>query len=122
MRNDLPDKKFLDGIRETLDRKADALDEETLLRLRRVRLDALETAGKRRTLFAFPRWLTAGGLATAAVVAVAVSVWTFTARQQSPASLPEEVEVLVIKDHLDLYEDLEFYRWLSADESKGKAR
>ena len=122
MRNELPDKKFLDGIRETLDRNTEALDEETLLRLRRIRLEAQETAGRRRTLFAVPRWLTAGGLATAAVVAVAVSVWTFSARQQLPASLPEDVEVLAIKDHLDLYEDLEFYRWLTVDEAKGKAR
>jgi len=122
MRNELPDKKFLDGIRETLDRNADDLDEETLLRLRKVRLETLETAGRRRTLFALPRWLTASGLATAAVVAVAVSVWTFSARQQLPASIPEDVEVLVIKDHLDLYEDLEFYRWLTADEAKGNAR
>jgi hypothetical protein len=122
MKNELSDKKFLDGIRESLDRDADALDEETLLRLRRIRLDALETPGTRRTLFAFPRWLTAGGLTTAAVVAVAVSVWTISVRQRQPVSLPEEVEVLVIKDHLDLYEDLDFYRWLTADESKGKTR
>jgi hypothetical protein len=122
MRNELPDKKFLDGIRETLDRNADLLDEETLLRLRSIRLDSLETTRRRPTLFVFPRWLTAGGVATAATVVVAVSVWSFSARQRVPASLPEDVEVLAIKDHLDLYADLDFYRWLSADEAKGKTR
>jgi hypothetical protein len=122
MSNGLPDKEFLDNIRETLDRNADDLDEKTLLGLRRIRLDALEVAGQRQRLFAFPRLITAGGIATVAVLAVTVSIWSFSARQRLPVNLPEDVEVLVVKDHFDLYEDLDFYRWLDVAESKGNGR
>ena len=122
MSSGLPDKEFLGKIRETLDRHAEDLDEKTLLGLGRVRLNALESSGQRQRLFGFPRLITAGGFATAAVVAVAVSFWSFSARQRLPVSLPEEVEVLEVKDHFDLYEDLDFYRWLNASESKGKER
>jgi hypothetical protein len=122
MSNGLPDKEFLDKIRETLDRNADDLDEKTLLGLRRIRLDALEGAGQRQRLFAFPRLITAGGIATVAVLAVTVSIWSLSARQRLPVNLPEDVEVLVVKDHFDLYEDLDFYRWLDVAESKGNGR
>ena len=122
MSSELPDKEILDKIRETLDRNTDDLDEKTVLSLKRIRLDALESAGQRQRLFAFPRLITAGGFATLAVVAVAVSIWSFSARQRLPVSLPEDVEVLVVKDHFDLYEDLDFYRWLNVAESKGNVR
>lgn len=122
MSSGLPDKEFLGAIRETLDRHAEDLDDQTLLSLGRVRLNALESSGQRQRLSGFPRLITAGGFATAAVVAVAVSFWSFSARQRLPVSLPEEVEVLEVKDHFDLYEDLDFYRWLNASESKGKER
>jgi hypothetical protein len=122
MNNNSSDKEFLDGVRDALDRNTASLDEDTLLQLRRIRLDALETAGQRRKFFAFPRLVTAGGLATAVIVAVAVSFWSTPPRQTLPVSHPEDVEVLVIKDHLDLYQDLDFYRWLSQAETKGKGR
>jgi hypothetical protein len=122
MSSELPDKEILDKIRETLDRNTDDLDEKTVLSLKRIRLDALESAGQRQRLFAFPRLITAGGFATLAVVAAAVSIWSFSARQRLPVSLPEDVEVLVVKDHFDLYEDLDFYRWLNVAESKGNGR
>ena len=122
MSSELPDKEILDKIRETLDRNTDDLDEKTVLSLKRIRLDALESAGQRQRLFAFPRLIKAGGFATLAVVAVAVSIWSFSARQRLPVSLPEDVEVLVVKDHFDLYEDLDFYRWLNVAESKGNGR
>jgi hypothetical protein len=122
MNNESSDKEFLEGVREALDRNTDSLDEDTLLRLRRIRLDALESAGLKRRFFPFPRLVTAGGVATVAIVAVAVSIWSTSVRQKLPVSHPEELEVLVTKDHLDLYQDLDFYRWLSAEETKGKGR
>jgi len=116
------DKELLEGVRDALDRHAASLDEETLLRLRGVRFEALERQERRRAFFAFPRLVTAGGVATAVVVAVAISVWSTATRPKFPVSHPEELEVVAIRDHLDLYQDLEFYRWLSADEMKGQGR
>jgi hypothetical protein len=122
MKNYSSDKEFLEGVRDALDRNAVSLDEDTLLRLRQIRLDAVESAGRGRRFFAFPSLVTAGGLATAAVVAVAVAIWSEPARQPLPVSHPEDVQVLVAKDHLDLYQDLDFYRWLSQNEMKGNGR
>ena len=141
MSSELPDKEILDKIRETLDRNTDDLDEKTVLSLKRIRLDALESAGQRQAGVG-----DCGGLQRQRVrdrlfdgqrhdlrlrdprvreqrcAALAVSIWSFSARQRLPVSLPEDVEVLVVKDHFDLYEDLDFYRWLNVAESKGNGR
>ena len=122
MSKESPDKEFLNGIRETLDASVDNLDEQTLLRLRRIRLDVLESAVKRRRLFGMPRWVTAGGFATVAVVAVTISIWLTSSQQRLPVRHVEEVEILTTQEHLELYKDLDFYRWLSDAETKGKER
>jgi len=122
MSEESPDKEFLDGIRETLDTGVDNLDEQTLLRLRRNRLNVLESAVKRRRLFGMPRWITAGGFATVAVVAVTISIWFASSQQRLPVRHVEEVEILTTQEHLELYEDLDFYRWLTDAETKGKVQ
>jgi hypothetical protein len=122
MNNHSADKEFLEKVHDALNGNTASLDEDTLLRLRRIRLDALESAGTRSKFFDFPRLVTAGGLATAVIVAVAVSIWSTPAQQKLPVSHAEDVEVLVVKDHLDLYQDLDFYRWLTQNETKGQSR
>ena len=83
---------------------------------------ALEVAGDNvRAGSAFPRWRdTAGGLTTVASHGVAVSLWFGGSRQNLPLRQPDEVEILTAQEHLELYEDLEFFRWLAAEDSRGK--
>ena len=109
------EKLFLENVRKELDAGLDTLDTETLLRLRHARQRALGEAERTRRRFALPKWVTAGGLATAMVVAVAVSFWSATSREVLPVQQAEDVEILTARDSVELCKDLEFYRWLEDD-------
>ena len=120
MRPKASDEQLRHAARTMLDQATEKLDEVTALRLRRARLAALDHARpSRRPWFAIPRWVTAGGLTTAAVMVVAVSFWSGS-REDMPVRQPEEVAILTAQEQLELYEDLEFYRWLATDDSRGK--
>lgn len=106
---------FLEKARKELDAGAENLDAETLLRLRQARLRAVEEAGRRRWWrLAVPRWVTAGGLATAIMLVVAVSVWFNASQERLPVRQAEDVEIVTAQENLDISKDLEFYRWLAA--------
>lgn len=107
------DRELLEKVRATLDASTEDIDAATLRRLRQSRLDALEAAGAKRRLFFLPRWATAGGVATVAVLGVAASVWLSATRPVLPEKQVEDLEIITAKEQLDLYADLEFYRWLA---------
>jgi len=107
------DRELEEKIREALDESVASLDGNTLRRLQRIRLDALEVDRSAHRLFALPRWVTAGGFATSAVLVVAVSVWLSTARHTLQVKQAEDLEIITAQEHLELYEDLDFYRWLA---------
>ena len=99
--------------RRVLDAGLETLPPSVINRLRLARQQTL--AGEVRThrpWLAFPRWVTAGGLATAAVAILTVSLWVAVPRQQHRA-LDAELERITTKEQLELYEDLEFFRWLA---------
>ena len=119
MTGKMSEEEFQAEVRKTLDLTTEALDQETLRRLRAARFEALELAGAGRvSWFGLHRWLTAGGLTTVTVLALGISLWIVAPRQNLlPVRQPDEVEILTSQDQLDLYKDLEFYRWLEADAS-----
>lgn len=120
MNMDERERRFLEKIRSELDAGAENLDRETLRRLHGARVTALAEVERRRTgWLRIPRWVTAGGVATAAVVVVAVSIWLAEPRQTLPARQAEDLEILTAQEHLEMYKDLEFYRWL-ADADNGR--
>ncbi len=120
MNLDERERYFLEKARNELDSAAENLDEETVRRLRGARFTALAEAERRGIgWLRIPRWMTAGGLATVAVVGVAVSIWLGEPRHTLPARQAEDVEILTASEHLDMYKDLEFYRWL-ADADNGR--
>jgi len=83
------------------------LDELTIARLH---------AARRRAIDARPRrlvWLAAGGLATAALTATLVAFLLFAPAVAPPVSGLEQFDLLSDNDGLELYRDLEFYRWLA---------
>lgn len=119
MNDDEREKLFLEKVRKELDAGLAGLDEVTVARLRQARLRAQEESGRRRWWrLAVPRWATAGGLATAAVLAVAVSTWFNASREGLPVRQAEDVEIITAQENLDISKDLEFYRWLACADNE----
>ena len=103
-----------------LDAAAERPEPEVSARLSEARRKAVNLAEQReRRLFSIPRWATAGGFATAAVIGVAVSLWYADHRENPMSKGVEEIELISSHDQLDLYEDLEFYRWLAEQRHAG---
>jgi len=112
--NENSEREVVEIVREALDRGVTELDNRTADRLRRIRVAAVEQVerGKPRW-FAVHRWATAGGIAAFAVLVVAVSLWVSQPRQIQPPGQVDDIEILAAREHLDIYEDMEFYRWLA---------
>ena len=108
------EKEFLQRIKQELDVAAEELDPLTLARLKSCRMRALEKANQGGWRFAdIPRWVTAGGFATVTVAIVAVSLWTAAPWRNMVAVHPEDREIVASQEQFELYDDLEFYRWLA---------
>jgi len=99
--------RFIAAAKAALDQSVQQLDEPTIARLRAARLRALEPRPRRLA------WLAASGLATAALSAALVAVLLFAPAATPPATGLEQLELLSENDSLELYRDLEFYRWLA---------
>ncbi len=100
--------RFIAAAKAELEHGAQQLDALTLASLR---------AARRKALAARPRrlasWLAAGGLATAALTATLVAFLLFAPAAAPPATGLEQFDLLSENDGLELYRDLEFYRWLA---------
>jgi uncharacterized protein DUF3619 len=98
-------------IKQDLDESIEALDANTLSRLRQLRAKAIERSEPRK----YPtQGLLIGGLATACVMVLAVIL--LLNPETSVQTVPvEELELISSMEHLDLLEDLEFYEWLEED-------
>ena len=123
---------FLESLKSQLRESESSIDNDTLARLhqaRRVALDALPgTDSKRDTqqpviaLADWHNWLLPAG-SVAATVAIAVLMFNLAAITREPQSRVEnetlsvmdDMAILSAPDEIDLYQDLEFYEWLSAD-------
>ena len=119
MREDERDETFIRSVVRGLDEESDRLSPSLVRRLHDARLRALEApqSGWFR-LRIVPRWVTAGGLATVAVLVAAVSIWLGGNRNGLQVKNPEELEIAAAQEQLEFYEDLDFYRWL-ADQPGG---
>ncbi|MEB2343776.1 MAG: hypothetical protein OZ948_03450 [Deltaproteobacteria bacterium] len=113
-----PDPPLVARARAQLDHDVAALDETTRARLRAARLRALGTLERpatTRRAFVAPRGLVATA-AGAAVLALVVASWR--QREDTEGKLAvelDDVELLASADDLELYDDLDFYRWLAED-------
>lgn len=103
--------KLNTSIRQSLDESVDALDANTLSKIRQVRAQAVEKAETRHV-----NWLgvMSGALATACVMVFAIMILL-----NSPGTMEavpvDDIELISSSDNLELFEDLEFYEWLEDD-------
>ncbi|MGD2112479.1 MAG: DUF3619 family protein [Gammaproteobacteria bacterium] len=103
---------FVETVRQGLEAQAAGLDELTLARLRAARRRAVaarKPAGRHWRVPAF-------GAASAAAVLFAVLLWQ---SPSAPPLAPEDWELVVSGDDLDLIEEYEFYEWLDATQTAG---
>ena len=105
--------RFVAALKRELDRGTETLDGMTVVRLRAARLRALDARPRPRA------WFLAGGLAGTGLAAALAAVLLLTPAMAPPLSGLEQFDLLSENDNLDLYEDLEFYRWLAARTDAG---
>ena len=108
--------RWTQRARALLDESVQSLDAATLSRLNRVRQAALGQ-GKRSTA----AWFLPAGLAGACVLLLAVAAWH--GRTPHPATTRVDAPIAAgagdadaLADDEDLYENLEFYAWLDAQD------
>ncbi len=107
------EEEFTDRVKAKLDQTADPLDANTLTRLQQIRLAALARAETEKR----PRsWLPVGGVLAATA---ALALFLLNKDSIPNAELDaNELDILASSDEVELYEDLEFYQWLDADEEQ----
>lgn len=111
------DQAFVAKTKAILDRSADALDARQRARLQAARRQALAQAAAPRFL---ARPLLALGAAAALAVVGVIGLWTWQHSAPPPlAATVEDAELLFAADNVDLYQHLEFYRWLADKERSG---
>ena len=103
------------NIRQALDESVDALDANTLSRIRQIRAQAIEKVEARHV-----NWfgIMTGALATACVMVFAVMILLQSPTTIQPVQV-DDLELISSSDNLELFEDLEFYEWLDEYELPG---
>ena len=102
-------------IRQDLEDSVDALDANTLSKIRQIRAKAVDKAGSNHSIWSGNKQgFLIGGVATTCVMVLAVVLLlnSSTSMQSIPA---EDIELISSSDNFELYEDLEFYEWLEED-------
>ena len=118
MRGDIENEDTLNKVRTLLDRSVDQLPRDVLSSLKIGRIRAVELAEKREARFwGFHQWVTTGGVASIAILVVAVSLWISPVGNQLTGVPADDLEVVAINEQLELYEDLDFFMWLSEKEN-----
>ena len=120
MTSENSEKVFVQGLKKIMEETETQIDPHIRNRLRSARIRALETLESPIPLSArIPRWATAGGLVTAMALALTLSLWLPKAHNTLPSGQVEDLELLTNKEHLELYKDLDFYRWLETTDQTG---
>jgi len=118
---------FAKRAREVFIASIAGLDHILLQRLAEARRVALDAARTPAPLRAMRPWaLPAGALTALAVAVVAGVLWSNGPQSpQTPPFAPnggEDSGLLLASDNLDMYSDLDFYRWLATEDQKQAAK
>jgi len=114
-----PEKLFLEKVQRLLDQGAQNLGSQTEQRLEEVRLGVLSGAHEKRSRFFLPRrWVLAGSFAMATLVAAALFFFLSPSAEILPTGDLDELEIITSRERLDIYQNLDFYRWLGSKENR----
>ncbi len=106
------ERQFVSRIRTALDQSAERLEPGVRSRLTRMRHEALACQTDQPPRHRHWRWVT--GVAAAAMVAALVMLLPIGPRDvRTPLAVIDDIEMLASGDPLEIYEDMEFYSWLS---------
>jgi hypothetical protein len=120
MTSEKSEKALVQSLKKILDETEAETDPRVRMRLRSARIRALETLASPAPWYAIlPRWAMAGGLATALALVLTFSLWTSKEQYKVPSAQVEDLELLTTKEKLELYKDLDFYRWLETSDHTG---
>ncbi len=113
------EKQFLGKIRDLLNEETENLDSRTRQKLEQVRMRALRPAAEKRSgLFIPLRWIMVGSFGTVTMAAVALFLWLHASPPGVlPARSAEDFEIITAREHIDFYQNLDFYRWLATKEN-----
>lgn len=114
MNEPLDEERLKARAKELFDESVERLDAATLSRLNQGRQQALAEIRVSGTGGQWVRWVPAGGLAAAVVVAVVLWQGTPVEPGAPAAGTATDFEILLGEDSLDMLEDLEFYSWMDA--------
>ena len=105
----MSDEQIAREAKTLFDASVDGLDAATLSTLNRGRHRALEEAQSPRSEWL--RWAPAAGVASAALIAVMVTLPGPSEVDVMPAAMAD-MEILLGEDSIEMLEELEFYSWL----------
>ncbi len=112
MKKPMDEKDLAVQAKALFDDSVEQLDAATLSRLNQGRQKALEEVRVAGPSGHWVRWVPAGGLAAAAVVAVVVWQGAPVEHSAPAATSAADFEIMLSEDSLDMLEDLEFYSWI----------
>jgi hypothetical protein len=114
-----PEKLFLEEVQRLLDHGAENLGSRTERRLEEVRVGALSAADENRSSFSLPRrWVLAGSFAMATLAVAALFFFLSPSAKTLPTGDLEELEIITSRERFDIYQNLDFYRWLGSKENR----
>lgn len=112
MKKPLDEKELTTQAKALFDDSVERLDAATLSRLNQGRQKALQEIRDTGSAGEWARWVPAGGLAAAAVVAVALWQGAPVEHSAPAAGTATDFEIMLSEDSLDMLEELEFYSWI----------
>ncbi len=112
MKKPLDEKELTAQAKALFDDSVERIDAATLSRLNQGRQKALQEIREPGSAGEWARWVPAGGLAAAAVVAVVVWQGVPVEHSAPAAGTATDFEIMLSEDSLDMLEELEFYSWI----------
>jgi glutamine synthetase adenylyltransferase len=118
---------FLEAVKAGLDKAEDAVDDLTLMRLRQLRKQALQSVSESSAPAVVLReqwWMPLTSVAATVLIAVlgfhmTTQITSTVAPQDDTFSALEDMQILGAEQSLDFYQDLEFYQWLDEQKDLG---
>jgi hypothetical protein len=112
MKKPMDENELATQARALFDDSVERLDAATLSRLNQGRQQALQQIRETGPGGQWARWVPAGGVAAAAVVAVVMWQGMPVEHSAPAAGTATDFEIMMGEDSLEMLEDLEFYSWV----------